>query len=461
MRLHSLRLRLIVAASVTILIALIVVGVGVDVFVGRHLHRSLDRSLRARAVEVAQLSATAPALLTSPGSLDSPLGGQQASVEVVDRRGRIVARSFALGGRVLPVAAVLRAVIAGGTGRYTDVQLGSDRVRVYVAPLAEAGGVAAGGAVAVAASTHDLGDTLASVHLFVIVAALAAVAVSALALAVLMRRALLPLGRLASAAAEIERTGDPSTRLPEPASEDEVAELAQTLNAMLASLERARERERRFLADASHELRTPLTALVGNVAYLAKHGSSAELVADLEQDANRLAKLADDLLTLSREESAALPEEVVRLDALAEAVGRDDAAVDVVAPTPVSVRGDRAALERVLVNLVQNAHRYGPPNGRITIEVAAEDGTAMLTVSDEGAGLQPYEAERAFERFWRGRDRQGGSGLGLAIVRATAERHGGRAYAVGSRFAIALPALRDLSESGPTTRAEASPKGSP
>ena len=206
--------------------------------------------------------------------------------------------------------------------------------------------MAAGGAVAVAASTHDLGDTLASVHLFVVVAALAAVAVSALALAVLMGRALLPLGRLASAAAEIERTGDPRTRLPEPASDDEIAELARTLNAMLASLERARERERRFLADASHELRTPLTALLGNVAYLAKHGSSAELVADLAQDANRLAKLADDLLTLSREESAALPEENVRLDTLAEEVGRDDAAVHVVAPGPVNVLGHRAALER-------------------------------------------------------------------------------------------------------------------
>ncbi len=461
MRRHSLRLRLIVAASVTILLALVVVGVGVDVLVGRHLHRSLDRSLRERAVEVAQLSATAPALLTSPGSLDAPLGGEQISVEVVDRNGRIVARSLALGGRVLPVAAVMGTVIAGGAGRYTDAQLGSDRLRVYVAPLAEAGGPAAGGAVAVAASMHDLSDTLASVHLFVIVAALAAVAVAALALAVLMGRALDPLGRLASAAAEIERTGDPRTRLPEPVSEDEIAELARTLNGMLASLERARERERRFLADASHELRTPLTALLGNVAYLRNHGASVELVADLEQDANRLARLADDLLTLSREESAALPEEVVRLDTLAEEIGRDDPAVDVVAAAPVCVLGDRAALERALLNLVQNAHRHGPPNSRITVEVVAGDGTAMLSVSDEGAGLQPYEAERAFGRFWRGRDQQGGSGLGLAIVRATAERHGGRAYAVGSRFTIAVPALRDLSESGPTTKTEASEKGSP
>jgi two-component system OmpR family sensor kinase len=458
---RSLGVRSIVAASLAILLALVVVGAGVDILVGRQLHRSLDRSLRQRAVEVAQLSASAPALLTTPGALDAPLGGQQLSVQVVDRQGRIVARSLALGGRVLPVTDVLRGVVARGAGRYADAALGSDHLRVYVAPLAEAGGPAAGGAVAVAASTHDLSATLSSVHLFVLVAALVAAAAAALALTVLMRRALRPLGRLASSASEIERTGDARRRLPEPDSDDEIGGLARTLNGMLASLERAREAERRFLADASHELRTPLTALLGNVAYLARHGASDELVAELEQDTKRLARLADDLLALSREEAAVQPDDAVRLDELAHAVARSDPAVEVVAPAPVSVRGDRGALERALANLVQNAHRHGPTGGRITVEAATGDGTATLSVSDEGPGLQPYEARRAFERFWRGRPGTPGSGLGLAIVRATAERHGGRAYAEGSRFTIELPALRDLSESGATTGREEPPKGSP
>src|SRR2546423_13156077 len=112
-----------------------------------------------------------------------------------------------------------------------------------------------------------------------------------------------------SSAAEVERTGDPRRRLPEPAARDEVGTLATTLNEMLASLERARDNERRFLADASHELRTPLTALRGNVAYLARHGATPELVAELEADAERLARLADDLLTPPRAEAAgAAPE---------------------------------------------------------------------------------------------------------------------------------------------------------
>jgi hypothetical protein len=153
---RSLGARTTIAAALSILLALVVVGIGIDLFVGRHLHRSLDRSLRARAVEIAQLSASAPALLTSPGTLDAPLGGQQLSVEVVDRHGRIVARSLSLGGRVLQVGQPLRNVTAKGKGRFFDTRLGSEHLRVFVAPLADTGGAAAGGAVAVAASTHDL-----------------------------------------------------------------------------------------------------------------------------------------------------------------------------------------------------------------------------------------------------------------------------------------------------------------
>jgi signal transduction histidine kinase len=230
---------------------------------------------------------------------------------------------------------------------------------------------------------------------------------------------------------------------------------------MLASLERASAVERRFLADASHELRTPLTALLGNVSYLARHGASPALVAELEDDARRLAKLADDLLALSREEAAAPLAEVVRLDELARGAAADDPAIDVTAPDRVSVRGDRLALERALGNLLENARRYGPQSGRIGVEVRAADGTAFLTVTDEGVGLQPEESVRAFERFWRGRTNAQGSGLGLAIVRATAERHGGQSYAEGSRFTIELPALRDLSESLATTDGEKPSKGSP
>src|SRR5205085_7514096 len=163
---RSLQLRAVVASALAILLALVVGGAVVDVLVARHLHRSLDRTLRQRAVAIAQLSASAPALLTTPGALDSPVGATQLSVEVLDRHGRIVARSLALGGRVLPTGPLVRSAIADGRGGYADARLGGDEVRVYAAPLADLGGPAAGGAVVVASSTHDLHETPASLHPF-------------------------------------------------------------------------------------------------------------------------------------------------------------------------------------------------------------------------------------------------------------------------------------------------------
>ena len=194
---RSLQSRAVAAAALAILLALVVVGLGVDLLVSRHLHDTLDRTLRQRAVEVSQLSASAPALLTTPGALDSPIGGAQLIVEVVDRRGRIVARSLSLGGRVLPTARLVRSAIDRGRTGYADTSLGGEDLRVYTAPLPDFGGPAAGGAVVVGASTHDLNETLASLHLFVLVSGLVAAALAALAVALLLRRALRPLGRLA------------------------------------------------------------------------------------------------------------------------------------------------------------------------------------------------------------------------------------------------------------------------
>jgi signal transduction histidine kinase len=439
----NLRLRTVLAAAAATMLAVVVLGSAVDVLVTRHLRHELDRSLRTRAIGVAQLAASAPALLTTPGALDAPAGGTQALVEVIDSRHRIVARSLSLGGRVLPQS-LAQDAIDGDTSRYRTVEFGGDELRVYAAPLANVSG---GGAVLVAASTTDLSNTISTLHGLTLIAALLAAGVGAGAAALLMRGALQPLARLDRAAGEIGRTGDPSRRLPDPHRADEVGRLATTLNAMLDSLERARESERRFLADASHELRTPLTALRGNVAHLARYGATPALIADLEADADRLARLADDLLALSREEAAAPPGEDVRLDELAYAAGADRVEAE-----PVTVTGDRAALERAVSNLVDNARRHG--RGAVTITVRVDGEHALLSVEDEGTGVPLLDGERVFERFYGD-----GSGLGLAIVRATAERHGGRAFVEGPRFTIEL--VRKASESGRHPQGEELEKGRP
>jgi signal transduction histidine kinase len=448
----SLRARVAAAAAVAIAVAVALLGLAILAVLGHELNGSLDRTLRSRAVDVARLAASTPDVLVAPGALEGRLGGSALLVQVVDRRGRIVARSDGLGGRVLPEDAAARSALRGRSAAYADDALGGEPIRVYAAPLGELGsGPAAGGAVILAGTTADIDHTLDVTRRLVLVCALVAAALAAGLATLLSARALRPVGRLASGARAIEHSGDASERLPVTATGDEVEELARTLNGMLASLERAREAERRFVGDASHELRTPLTALRGNAAFVARHGADPGVVADIEADVRRLSELLDDLLALAREDAAApVAGEPVDLAELATAAA-DGATVD--APdVPVVVRGDRLALERAVGNLVRNARRHG--EGAVTVTVAEAAGRATVTVRDEGPGLAPAEAEHAFERFWRGpRARAEGSGLGLAIVRAVAERHGGSARVDGSAFTIELPAVKNLSRSGATTSA--------
>jgi signal transduction histidine kinase len=430
---HGLRARVVLAAAVAIVAAVVLLALAVPALLSRQLERSLDASLRARAADVARLAASSPDLVTERGALE----GGGLLVQVVDRRGRLVARSGTLGIRVLPLAGPGRAALEGRRASTGDGTLGTEPVRLYAAPLGELGASeAAGGAVLVAGSTAETEATLADTRRLVLLVALLAAALGAALAALLTRTALLPLTRLSSGARDIAATGDAARRLPTPPATDEVGELAATLNAMLASLERAREAERRFVGDASHELRTPLTALRGNISYLARHGADDAVLADLEADAARLSELLDDLLALAREDAAAPARgEPVDLAEVARAAADPGAEIDA---RSVTVQGERVALERAAGNLVRNARRHG--RGAVTISTRRDGDRALLTVADEGPGLLPEEAERAFERFWRGASARGdGSGLGLAIVRAIAQRHGGRVRVEGAAFTIDLP----------------------
>jgi two-component system OmpR family sensor kinase len=423
----TLRTRVAAAAAAAIALALVLLVIVVPKLFARELRGSLDDTLRARAADVARLNASAPAEQMQPGALEGRLTGGALYVQVLDRDGRLVVRSGALGGRVLPEGNAVRSALKDREPGLADASLGAEPVRLYAAPLGSlSGGPGAGGAVIVAGSTADVDHTVDRARTLIALCALAAAALAALLATLLVRGALRPLTRLSSGARAIERSGDASERLPTPAAHDEVGQLAETLNAMLASLERAREAEHRFVGDASHELRTPLTALRGNVAYVVKHGADPAVLADIQADAARLGVLLDDLLALAREDAAApLHAEPVDLVELA----RDANADEVVVVQPGTVHGERATLARAVGNLVANARTHG--HGRVTITV---DGPA-ISVADEGLG--PRDPERAFERFWR--EGESGSGLGLAIVKAIAERHGGVVTVEGSRFTLRLP----------------------
>lgn len=450
---RALRTRLIAAAVGSILAAVVLFAVVTVALVDHELRASLDSALRQRAQEVAQLAVSAPAVLTDPGALESPVSGRQISVEVIDARFRIVARSLNLGAELLPENGLARAAVEHGRTGAETIALGGQQLRLYAAPIAEAGGPAAGGAVLVASDTSDIDRTTGRLGLLVALSGVGVVLLAALTATLLTRRGLRPLRSLADAAGEIERTADPSRRLPEPATLDEIGRLSGVLNRMLASLQRAQVGERRFLADASHELRTPVTALLGNVEYAARHGADPEVLADLRHDAERLARLVDSLLVLERAGSDAAADQPIALDSLAARVvaeldgapgvapGRAGARLRLGQIEPVTVRGDPDALRRALINLIDNGLIHGPPDGGVTVSVGRENGRARLTVTDAGPGPPPGDRERLFERFWRGADarERPGSGLGLSIVAAIAARHAGEVRVDGATFTLELP----------------------
>jgi two-component system OmpR family sensor kinase len=261
--------------------------------------------------------------------------------------------------------------------------------------------------------------------------------------------------------------GDLSRRVEHTPQPSEVGKLGEALNGMLGRLEeafgerqRAEDQLRRFVADASHELRTPLTSIRG-YAELFRVGANrrpedlARSMRRIEQEAARMGVLVDDLLLLARlDEGRPLRREPVDLRALAADAVADARAAEPRRPLeldvngPVLVSGDDARLRQVLGNLLANVRTHTPVDAPATVRVHREGDDARLEVRDAGPGLDPADAEQAFERFYRAdvsRHRSsGGSGLGLAIVQAVSEAHGGRAGVdsvpgQGATFWVRLP----------------------
>jgi signal transduction histidine kinase len=310
----------------------------------------------------------------------------------------------------------------------------------------------------------DLQATTARVELLLALGILAGSGFSLLAGMMIARRAMAPIAELTSAAEQIARTRDPSVMIPQPIADDEVAELARTLEGMLHELDVAHAeteamlvRQRRFVADASHELRTPLTSVLANLELLADalHGEQGEAARSALRSSQRMRRLVADLLLLARTDvGRVVPHEPcdlaqIVIEAAAElgpVSTEHDISLDV---HTAHVEASRDELHRLTINLIENALRHTPAGTEIRVKTAVERGvaardTAMLIVEDDGPGVPAELSATLFERFVRGVGDRGGSfGLGLAIVRAVAESHGGSVELEnvnpGARFIVRLP----------------------
>jgi len=306
--------------------------------------------------------------------------------------------------------------------------------------------------------------TVAKVRFFLILGVLGGSGLALLAGLMVARRAMAPIAALTASAREIERTRDPGRHVPLPEADDEVAELARTLEDMLQALDTARAeteatlvRQREFVADASHELRTPLTSVLANLELLAEQveGEDARAaVSSALRSSRRMRRLVADLLLLARADAGRtaphrpvdLAQVLVDVAAELEPVTGEHH-LTIAAHEQLLVDGARDELHRLALNLIENALRHTPPATHVHAALARAGDEVVLTVEDDGPGIPAELRPRLFERFVRGRgDGGGGSGLGLAIVQAVALSHGGSVVVEtgssgrGARFVVRLPA---------------------
>ncbi len=267
-----------------------------------------------------------------------------------------------------------------------------------------------------------------------------------------------PINRMTKTAKAIKE-GDMSART-EMHGDDEISRLGETFDEMAESVEKDRELERRLTTDVAHELRTPLMAIQSTVEAMVDgvFEADTERLETVNSEVQRLSRLVDALLKLSRLENRSTPmkEEVVDVGSLiAGIVSTHDAFVndsglsmEFHAQPGVYVYGDADMIRQATANLISNAVRYTPEGGHITVNVKKGDIMASIAVKDTGIGLSPEEAKMVFSRFWRadaGRNREsGGLGVGLAVVKEIVDRHGGWVHVEGkpnegATFTIYIP----------------------
>ncbi len=457
MNTRSLRFRLAVAYFASVALIGGLAATGYWFALRTQLDYALDQGLRYRLIGMRQFLGTPAA--GGPEAIATRLGEVTALGDlflVFDAGGTLIAQSDGLarhGVRQPPPPGLGHEILFtwGGPPDFR-VRLAWQRVSVAGVPLV----------LGAADPQRKFEGVLGSFRLVLLTSMLAILAIAALGGIWIGRRALAPVARITNDARVIgERSL--SARLAVPSSHDELQQLSETLNAMLGRIEESFTRTRQFTADASHELRAPMT-LISTAAQFAlrRDRSREELLDSLQKilrESQHTTTLIDDLLQLARGDADRDDAPLVPLDLatlMREAAERARAMGD---PRQIHVgletdrdvcpiRGDETQLRRLLLILVDNALKYTPPGGRVSLGLTTGDAGVVVSVADTGTGIAENELPHVFERFWRAdkaRSREsGGSGLGLAIARQIADRHGAsidvRSEAgQGTVFSVHLP----------------------
>jgi two-component system OmpR family sensor kinase len=448
----TLRARLAIVFTVLVGVILVLVGVATNQLLRQSLLAEIERDVAHRA---AAFRATPPA---PPYVLDT-FGAPDVFLQLAEPDGTTLARSGSLGDRVLPLPDAAR------RGEVVEVRVGGRPLFLTAAPIGE------GRYVVVARSPMTTYGALRTLRNLLTGVVSGAVLLTALSSWLYARGALRPIGQVVAAARSVRDSRDLSRRVPPRGSGDEVGQLVETFNEMLAELEDAyrsldasNQRMRQFLADCSHELRAPLARIRSTVDVLGRLDEPdtddaafrSRALADVAADTDRMARMVRQLLILARADAGATIDRrpVVLADIVAAAcrqAARMTNGVTLVPPAPDSVAGaevlgDSDHLEQALLILLDNAFKYTVPPGEVRVDTRRENQHARIDVIDTGLGVPPEDRARIFERFYRGRNATAatGTGLGLAIASWIATQHGGTielfgAPGDGSCFSLRLP----------------------
>jgi two-component system, OmpR family, sensor kinase len=451
----SLRLRVtllngILTASTILLFALVFyVVLRANLFeqIDTRLHERAD--LMTRMLEADSDGANGSARIPPLVEFDSP--GIYVELIGSDRQVRVSSPNLA-GGRLPTDPALDAAAQAGRTVIGTITAGGDEQLRLLMRPARP------DGILVVAESLEPLERTLAQARILLLACGTLALVLVTSGAALLTGRALAPIGRLTRAAGTIAGTGHYHQRVPAPHRNDEVGQLAATINELIATVERTLRQQRQLLADTSHELRSPLTVVLANLNLLGRNIDQHEhalSVGEATAEAQRMRRLVNDLLLLARADAAqAIVRAPVRLDQLVEetlavaARQMPEYVTDSMIDQPIIVQGDQERLTQLVRNLLENTAQHTPPGTHIHVRLRRMPDQVELAVIDSGPGIAAEHLPQIWDRFYRvdkARSRAlGGTGLGLAIVKYIAEAHGGSVHVVstpgaGTTFSMLLP----------------------